>query len=209
MNTCLIKESHRGYEAIRLSDELYNNNRVIFFNEEVNSSSAEQLILQLLTLENQKPGEPILLYINSNGGSTVAGLAIIDFLLSIKSPVYTACLGSAYSMAAVILAAGEKGHRTVSPHSSVMIHEPLIAGGMGGSATSIQRTAESILETKRTINELLAKFTGKSLEEIDEATSFDNMMNAEQAVNLGLVDEISVGLEFIRENNKRKELTEL
>ena len=196
MNTNLIKESHRGFDCIRLSDELYNNNRVIFFNEEVNSSSAEQLITQLLTLELQKPGEPILLYINSPGGSVTDGLAIIDVMKSISSPVYTAALGMAASMGAVILAAGEKGHRTVSAHSKVMIHEPLISGGMGGSATSIQRTAESILETKKTINTLLAEYTGKDIKTVNKATSYDNFMSAEEAVKFGLCDTISISLDY-------------
>ena len=97
---------------------------------------------------------------------------------------------TAVSMGAVILAGGQKGRRYILPHSKVMIHEPLISRGMGGSATTIKKTAESILETKAITNGILAKHTGKTVEEIDEATSFDNFMNAEEAIAFGLCDEI-------------------
>ena len=93
-------------------------------------------------------------------------------------------------MGAVILAGGKKGHRFILPHSKVMIHEPLISGGMGGSATTIKKTAESILETKAITNGILAKHTGKTVEEIDEATAYDNFMNAQEAIEFGLCDEI-------------------
>ncbi len=96
----------------------------------------------------------------------------------------------AASMGAVILASGTKDHRFILPHSKVMIHEPLIQGGMGGSATSVKKTADSILETKSLINGILAKHTGKTVKEIDKATSFDNFMNAEEAVKFGICDEI-------------------
>jgi ATP-dependent Clp protease protease subunit len=100
------------------------------------------------------------------------------------------CIGMAASMGAVILAGGQKGRRFILPHSQCMIHEPLISGGVGGAATSIKKTAESILEIKSIINGILAKHTGKTVEEIDEATSFDNYLNAEESVAFGLCDEI-------------------
>lgn len=207
MITNLVKKSHRGYDLVSLNDELFNNSRVIFFNEEVNSQSAQQLISQLITLDMQN-NEPIMLYITSPGGSCADGLSIIDIMHSIASPVYTAALGTAASMAAVILAAGEKGHRTISEHSKVMIHEPLIAGGLSGSATSIDRTAKSILETKKIINTLLSEYTGKSLREIDKATGFDNYMNAEDAVAFGLCDSVSCSLDFFNNTNNRKDIDE-
>ena len=196
MKTNLIKKSHRGHDLVSIEDELFNNRRVIFFDEEVAPETAQQLISQLLMLEIQQPGEPILLYLNSPGGSCTDGLAIIDVLESMTSPVYTCALGICASMAAVILAAGEKGHRSASVHSKVMIHEPLISGGLGGSATTIDRTAKSILETKKTINTLLAKYTGKTLKEINNATSFDNYMSAADACAYGLCDSISTCLDF-------------
>ena len=210
MNVNLIKKSARGYSAISLEDEMFNYQRVIFFTHEVNAETSQQLISQLLTLETLNPGEPILMMINSPGGSCSDGLAIVDVMRSITSPVYTSVIGQASSMGAVLLAAGEKGHRTVSEHSKVMIHEPLISGGMGGSATSIQRTAESILETKRTINSLLAEFTGKDIKAVNKATSFDNYMSAAEAVEFGLADSISASLDFKGfKNSERKDTTEL
>ena len=104
------------------------------------------------------------------------------------------CLGLAASMAAVILASGQKDHRHILPHSRTMIHEPLINSGIGGSATSIQHLSESIMDTKRIINELLARHVGKTLEEIDQATSYDNYMNAEESVKFGICDDISVDI---------------
>ena len=100
------------------------------------------------------------------------------------------CIGMAASMGAVILAGGQKGRRYILPHSKIKIHEPLIQGGLGGSATSIKKTADSIIETKAITNGILAKHTGKTVEEIDEATAFDNFMNAKQAVEFGICDEI-------------------
>ena len=111
-----------------------------------------------------------------------------------KAPVYRYCIGMAASMGAVILSGGEKGRRFILPHSRVMIHEPLLTGGVGGSATSIKRKADTILETRRVLNGLLAKNTGKSIEEIDEATLYDNYMNAEESVAFGLCDRIVTGI---------------
>ena len=142
-----------------------------------------------------KQGKDLRLFINSPGGSVTAGLAMLDAMSAYPRKIDIYCTGLAASMAAVLLAGGKKGHRFISPHSKVMIHEPLIAGGVGGSATSIQRTAESIIETKKTLNGLLAGFTGKSIEEIDKNTAYDNFFNAEQAVEFGLCDKIATGFE--------------
>ncbi|MGN0167860.1 MAG: ClpP family protease [Acetatifactor sp.] len=103
------------------------------------------------------------------------------------------CTGIAASMAAIIPAGGQKGNRYILPHSKVMIHEPLIAGGVGGSATSIKNIADSILQTRKLVNEILSKHTGKTIGEIEESTSFDNYLNAEEAVKFGLCDQIIPG----------------
>ena len=136
--------------------------------------------------------EPIDIYLNSPGGSVNAGMVIYDVIQALegKVPINIYCIGMAASMGAIILAGGHKGHRYILPHSKCMIHEPLISGGLGGSATSIKKTADSILETKAITNGVLAKHTGKTLEEIDKATAFDNYMNAEESVEFGLCDEI-------------------
>ena len=165
-------------------------NRKLFLTGEVTSEMANTFVSELLYLAQSN--EPIDIYINSPGGSVNAGLVIYDVIQSCegKIPINMYCVGSASSMGAVILAGGQKGRRYILPHSKVMIHEPLISGGMGGSATTIKKTAESILETKAITNGILAKHTGKTVEEIDEATSFDNFMNADEAIAFGLCDEI-------------------
>jgi len=115
---------------------------------------------------------------------------IYDLMQGCKNEVHTYCIGRAASMGAILLAAGTKGHRYILPHSEVMIHEVLVRGGIGGSATSISKMSQSINESRDTLNAILARHTGKTIEEINEATSFDNFMNARQAVEFGICDEI-------------------
>jgi ATP-dependent Clp protease protease subunit len=134
--------------------------------------------------------QPINLYLNSPGGEVYAGLAIYDLMQEYPYELNVYCIGLAASMAAILLAGGRKGQRFILPHSRVMIHEPLIAEGFGGSATTIKNKAKSILDVRSLVNGILAKHTGKSVKEIDKATSFDNFMNAEEAIRFGLCDEI-------------------
>jgi ATP-dependent Clp protease protease subunit len=123
-------------------------------------------------------------------------MLILDTIkgLSKKTEVNIHCIGFAASMAAILLSAGEKGHRFVSPHAKIMIHEPLISGGASGSATSIKRTAESILETKAMTVDLLANSTGRSKEEIEAAIAYDNYMNAEECIEFGIADSIEMSV---------------
>ena len=183
------EESCNGAREILLQTRHFTNRR-LFLTGEVTEEMANSFVSQLLYLAQSE--EPIDIYINSPGGSVNAGLVIYDLIQACegKVPINMYCVGMAASMGAVILAGGQKGRRFILPHSRCMIHEPLISGGMGGSASSIKKTAESILETKSITNGILAKHTGKTVEEIDEATSFDNYMNAEAAVEFGLCDEI-------------------
>lgn len=185
----VLIESTRGFDSVSLMTK-HLTDRKIFLLGEVDNVMANQFVSELLYLAESD--EPIDIYINSPGGSVTSGLVIYDIIQSLdgKVPINMYCIGSASSMAAVILAGGQKGRRYILPHSKCMIHEPLIPGGLGGSATSIKKTADSILETKAITNGILAKHTGKTLEEIDAATSFDNFMNAEEAIAFGLVDEI-------------------
>ena len=134
-------------------------------------------------------------FVNSPGGKVSAGLVMLVAMMYYPGNIDIYVSGLAASMAAVLVAGGRPGHRFVMPYSKLMIHEPLISGGMGGSATSIQRTAESIMETKKTINGLLSKFTGRTVEEIDKSTAFDNFLSAEEAVEFGLCDAIATGYE--------------
>lgn len=183
------EESCNGTREVNLQTKHFTS-RKIFLTGEVNEHMANDFVSELLYLA--KTEEPIDIYINSPGGSVNAGLVIYDIIQACenKVPINMYCIGMAASMAAVILAGGQKGRRYILPHSKIMIHEPLIRSGIGGSATSIQKTAESIMETKAITNGILAKHTGKTLEEIDDATAFDNFFNAEQAIEFGLCDEI-------------------
>ena len=183
------EESCNGVSVVPLRTRHFSNGR-LFLTGEVTEDMANDFVSQMLYLVEK--GEPVEIYINSPGGSVNAGLVIYDMIQACaeKIDIDLYCVGLAASMGAVILAGGKKDHRFILPHSKVMIHEPLIAGGMGGSATSIKKTADSILETKAVTNGILAKHTGKTMEEIDEATSFDNFMNAEEAVKFGICDKI-------------------
>ena len=185
-------ESHNGTREIQLYSELLSN-RNIFLQGEITEETANEFLTQFLYLTSQSSDE-IKLYINSPGGNITAGLVIYDLIQSSPAPIKLYCTGMAASMAAIILAGGQKGSRYILPHSKVMIHEPLIAGGVGGSATSIKNIADSILETRKLVNEILSKHTGKTIEEIEESTSFDNYLNAEEAVKFGLCDQIIPGL---------------
>ncbi len=164
-------------------------NRKVFLAGEINDESALEIVSQLMFLQEESD-EEISVYINSPGGSVNAGLMIMDVLSSMTVPINLYCIGMAASMAAVILASGKKGRRFILPHSEVMVHEPLLSGGAGGSATSIKRKAESILETKAILNGILAEHTGRTIEEIDNATSYDNYMNAKECVEFGICDKI-------------------
>ena len=163
--------------------------RKIFINGSIDSELANNFLSQFMYLENESD-EAITIYINSPGGEVNAGLMIYDIIQESKVRVNLVCTGMAASMAAVLLAGGKKGCRYILKHSKVMIHEPLLANGVGGSATSIKNISESILETRSLLNGILANHTGKSLKEINKATSFDNYMNAEEAIKFGICDEI-------------------
>ncbi len=164
-------------------------NRVIFLNGSIDSDMANVFLSELLYLE--ETNEPITIYINSPGGEVNAGLLIYDAIQGSHLTINIVCTGMAASMAAIILAGGQKGRRYILPHSKVMIHEPLISNGVGGSATSIKNISDSILETRVILNGILARHTGKPTEEIDDATSFDNIMNAGEAIEFGLCDSIT------------------
>lgn len=181
-------ESARGVREVSLRTRHLMKRR-IFLDGSIDRESANSFVSQLLYLEEEGE-EPIDILINSPGGEVTAGLLIYDAIQGSKAVINMYCAGIAASMAADILAGGQKGRRFILPHSKVMIHEPLIQDGVGGSATSIRNISESILETRDICNGLLAKATGKTLEEVNEATRFDNYMNAAQAVEFGICDEI-------------------
>lgn len=181
-------ESARGIREVSLNTR-HLMKRKVFLTGDIDSDMANSFLSQLLYLESES-SEPVTIYINSHGGEVNAGLMIYDAIQGSKLEINMICTGIAASMAAILLAGGRKGKRYILKHSKVMIHEPLIAHGVGGSATSIKNISDSILETREIVNTILAEHTGQTLEEVNKATSFDNFMNAEEAVKFGICDEV-------------------
>ena len=186
----VIEQTGRGERSYDIYSRLLKE-RVIFLVGPVNDASANLVVAQLLFLEAENPDQDIHLYINSPGGSVTAGMSIYDTMNFIKPDVSTLCLGQAASMGAFLLSAGTKGKRYALPHSRVMIHQPLISGGLGGQATDNEIHARELLKTKATVNEVLAKHSGQPLEKIERDTDRDNFLSAEEAVNYGLVDHVT------------------
>ncbi len=182
-------ESAQGIREVSL-DTRHLMNRRLFINGSIDADLANDFLSEILFLEKESD-DPATVYVNSGGGEISAGLMIYDIIQGSKLDINMVCTGMAASMAAVLVAGGQKGRRYILPHSKMMIHEPLIGGGVGGSATSIKNISESILKTREITNGILAKHTGKTIEEINEATSFDNYMDAEQAIEFGLCDAIT------------------
>ena len=181
----VIEQTSRGERSYDIYSRLLKD-RIIFLGEEVNDVSASLVVAELLFLEAEDPGKDIQLYINSPGGSVIAGMAIYDTMQYIKCDVSTICLGMAASMGAFLLAGGTKGKRFALPNSTIMIHQP--SGGAQGQATEIQIVADHIAKTKRTLNEILAANTGQPLEVVEKDTDRDNYMSAEEALAYGLID---------------------
>lgn len=183
----VIEQTSRGERSYDIYSRLLKD-RIIFLGEEVNETTASLTVAQLLFLESEDPGKDIHLYINSPGGSVTAGLAIYDTMQYIKCDVSTICIGLAASMGAFLLAGGKKGKRMALPNAEIMIHQP--SGGARGQATEIQIVAENILKTKKKLNEMLAANTGKPVEVIAQDTERDHFMDAQEALDYGLIDSI-------------------
>ena len=183
----VVEQTSRGERSFDIYSRLLQD-RVIFLSDEVNDVTASLVVAQLLFLESQDPDKDIVLYINSPGGSITAGMAIYDTMNYIKCDVSTVCIGMAASMGAFLLAAGAKGKRLALPNSEIMIHQPL--GGMQGQATDIKIHADRIIRIRETLNEILAKQTGKTVEEIARDTERDNFLSAEEAKAYGLIDKV-------------------
>ena len=183
----VVEQSGRGERAYDIYSRLLKE-RVIFCVGPVEDHMANLIVAQLLFLESENPDKDIHLYINSPGGSVTAGLAIYDTMQFIKPAIATTCIGQAASMGAVLLAAGETKKRYALPNARVMIHQPL--GGFQGQATDIEIHAREILSIRERLNTILAQHTGQSLDIIGNDTDRDNFMNADQAKDYGLVDEV-------------------
>ena len=186
----VVEQTGRGERSYDIYSRLLKE-RVIFLVGPVNDASANLVVAQMLFLEAENPDQDIHLYINSPGGSVTAGMSVYDTMNFIKPDVSTLCLGQAASMGAMLLTAGAKGKRFALPHSRVMIHQPLISGGLGGQASDIEIHARELLKMKATLNELLAKHSGQPLEKIERDTDRDNFMSAEEAAAYGLLDHVT------------------
>ncbi len=183
----VIEQTNRGERSYDIFSRLLKD-RIIFLGDEIDDSTANLVVAQMLFLEMEDPDKEIMLYINSPGGSITAGMAIYDTMRYLKCEVATVCVGMAASMAAFLLAAGAKGKRKALPHAEVMIHQPL--GGARGQATDIQIHAEQILRVKKMMNELLSQNTGKPLKTVEKDVERDHFLTAEQALDYGIIDEI-------------------
>ena len=166
--------------------------RIIFLADQVNDATASLVVAQMLYLESKDPDKDIQFYIDSPGGSITAGMAIYDTMQYIKCDVSTICIGMAASMGAFLLASGTKGKRFCLPNSEVMIHQPLISGGLSGQATDIKIYSDHLVKTKEKMNRTLAELTGKTYEQVAEDTERDNFMSAEEAKAYRLVDDVIV-----------------
>lgn len=183
----VVEQTSRGERAYDIYSRLLED-RIIFLGGEVYDAAADLIVAQMLFLEAKDPDKDIQLYINSPGGSVTAGLAIYDTIQYIRCDVSTICIGMAASMGAFLLASGTKGKRFALPNSEVMIHQPM--GGARGQASDIKIHAEQILKLKKQLNLILSEKTGQPLERVESDTDRDFFMNAEQAKEYGIVDEV-------------------
>lgn len=163
--------------------------RKIFIEGEINSETACEFLKQIMYLNSEDSEKPIDVMINSQGGEINSGMLMYDVIQSSKAPVRMFCIGRAYSMGAVLFACGNHG-RYMLPHGELMIHEPLLGNQVGGNSSSIKSISDSLLEMKRKMNQLLAKHTGKTEDEVEKATGYDHYLTPEESVEFGLCDEI-------------------
>ncbi len=183
----------RGCNSITLmtAETKLGEDRFLSIKGSIDSETADAFTEQMLILNRESTTEPITVLINSTGGSVSQGLLMYDVIQGSIAPVRLICKGEAYSMAAILLASGNPKHgRYILPNSKVMIHEPLIQSGVGGKTSSIKSISDSLIETREKLNGILAKHTGHTIEEIDEATSYDHYFSATEAVEFGLCDKV-------------------
>ena len=183
----VVESSARGERAYDIYSRLLKD-RIIFLCGQIEPQMANLIVAQLLFLESESPEKDIYLYINSPGGVVSAGLAIYDTMRFIKPNVATLCIGQAASAASLILASGEKGKRFCLPNSSVMIHQVL--GGYQGQATDIEIHSKETLRVRNLVDDILARHTGKSIEQVRIDTERDNFMTAEESLEYGIIDKI-------------------
>jgi len=195
----VVEQDGRGERAFDIYSRLLKD-RIIFLGTAIDDNVANLVVAQMLYLEAEDPDKEIFFYLNSPGGHVSSGMAIYDTMQYIKPPVSTVCMGQAASMAAVLLAAGEKGKRLALPHSRILIHQPL--GGFQGQATDIDIQAKEILRLKDELNSIMADLTGKPLAKIINDTERDYYMTSIQAKEYGLIDDVISKKPAIPDNNK-------
>ena len=183
----VIEQTGRGERSFDIFSRLLKD-RIVFLTGPVHDDLASVVVAQLLFLESEDPGVPVAFYINSPGGVVSAGLSIYDTMQYIRCPVQTLCMGQASSMASLLLAAGEPGHRQSLPHGRIMVHQP--SGGFRGTAADIERQANEILYLRTRLNQIYARHTGRTMEEVEQALDRDTFMSPEEAKAWGLIDEV-------------------
>ena len=193
----VIEQSGRGERAFDIYSRLLKE-RIVFLVGPVDDQSANLVVAQLLFLESENPDKDIFFYINSPGGSVTAGLSIYDTMRFIKPDVSTLCLGQAASMGAFLLSSGAKGKRFALPNSRIMIHQPLISGGLGGQASDIEIHARELLKNKEKLNRIMADNCGRDLADLERDTDRDNFMSADEAKEYGLIDQVLTTRESIK-----------
>lgn len=191
----IIRETSEGMARIPIADVMLQR-REIWLTGEITSELADAVIAQILHLDAEAPGEEITLYIDSPGGSVTAGLAIYDVMQAVSSKIRTVCIGTAASMAAVLFAAGDR--REILMHGEVMIHDPLVSGGISGSALAVQDKSDRLMAKRKVLCGILAQHAGKTIKQIYKVTAKDSWYGAEEAVAFGLADEVISKLERSR-----------
>jgi ATP-dependent Clp protease, protease subunit len=183
----VIEQDGRGERAFDIYSRLLKD-RIVFLGVAIDDDVANLVVAQLLYLESEDPDKEIHFYINSPGGLVSAGLAIYDTMQYIKAPVSTYCMGQAASMAAILLAAGQKGKRYALPHARILIHQPM--GGFSGQATDVEIQAREMLRLKHELNQILTLHTNQPIDRIERDTDRDYYMSGEQASEYGLIDAV-------------------
>ena len=163
--------------------------RNVFIEGEINQESACEFVKKIMLLNRENASKPIDVMINSPGGEINSGLLMYDVIQSSKAPIRMFCIGTAYSMGALLFTCGNHG-RYMLPHSELMLHEPLLGNRVEGNASSIRSISDSLMETRKKINQILAKHTGKTEKEIEETTSYDHYFSAEESVAFCLADDV-------------------
>ncbi|MDQ3573011.1 MAG: ATP-dependent Clp endopeptidase proteolytic subunit ClpP [Actinomycetota bacterium] len=183
----VVEQTSRGERAFDIYSRLLNE-RIIFLGTPINDDIANLVVAQMIHLESEDPDKDISMYINSPGGSVYAGLAIYDTMQFIKPDVQTICVGVAMSMGALLLAGGTAGKRMSLPNSKILIHQ--VSAGFQGQATDIEIHAKEILDSRRRLDEIIAKHTGQTLEKVTHDTERDYFMSAEEAKEYSIVDRV-------------------